>query len=111
MSRTNRWSFSPGNNPLDCPPDEAVAWFRTLHLGDDGARLRWPRLPRLSQDTQRQCLGVSRRAALTTRLIGFLPEEEHRDALRPEYERQPFLESSPNDGVDGCAGRPAGGKR
>ena len=37
---------------------------RTLDLGDDGARLRLARLPRLSQDTQR--FGVSRRAALTT---------------------------------------------
>ena len=35
---------------------------RALDLGDDAARLRWPRPPRLSQDAQRQRLGVRRAA-------------------------------------------------
>ena len=35
---------------------------RALDLGDDAARFCGPRLPRLSQDTQRQRFGVSKRA-------------------------------------------------
>jgi hypothetical protein len=41
-------------------PAASPAVPEAIDVGDDGARLRWPRLPWLSQDTQR--FGVSRRA-------------------------------------------------